>query len=301
MPEIPLPVFIYSDNYNLDLGPHVFPAIKFGFLYESLKEDRRFRKHRFIEPEPASREEAETVHKDSYIEDLLELRRSSRLNRSELPLTKEVVDAFFLSTGGTILAAREALLHGSAVNIGGGFHHAFRNQAEGFCYLNDVAIAIRCLIKEGSIERALVIDLDVHQGNGTARIFRFDRRVFTFSMHEEKNYPAKKERGSLDIALPTACDDEDYLQSLGGALEKIREKFEPDIIFYLAGVDVFRMDRLGGLSLTKEGIRKRDQMVRDFMPDVPLTMVLAGGYAVHDMDTVELHKQTCEVLAGMEP
>lgn len=299
MKKPPLPVFVYSEDYNLDLGPHVFPAVKFSYLYNAIKDDRRFKKHRFVEPEPATIQELEQVHKDDYILDLLELRSSSRLSRSELPLTKAVVDAFFIATGGSIRAAREALVHGSAVNIGGGFHHAFRSQAEGFCYINDVAVAIRCLIKEKLIEKALVIDLDVHQGNGTARIFRFDRRVYTFSMHEEKNYPAKKESSNLDVSLDTACNDEEYLQLLHKSLEKVKKNFKPDLIFYLAGVDVFRMDRLGGLSLTKDGIKERDRMVRDFMPEVPIAMVLAGGYAVNDTDTVDLHMQTCEVLAGI--
>ncbi|MCB1172347.1 MAG: histone deacetylase [Leptospiraceae bacterium] len=294
-----LPVFVYSENYNLDMGPHVFPAIKFGVLHERLRSDRRFRKHDFVEPVKATRSEVENVHSSDYVSDLLELKHSSRLLRSELPLTSEIVEAFFWACGGTLLAAREALRVGRAMNLGGGFHHAFRNQAEGFCYLNDVAVAIRTLIREDRIARALIIDLDVHQGNGTARIFRFDRRCYTFSMHEENNYPQKKERSNLDVPLPTAITDEEYLRLLEQSLEKIAQSYEPDLIFYLAGVDVYRLDRLGGLSLSREGIAQRDKMVARFMPEVPLVTVLAGGYAVNDMDTVDLHLQTCEAMADL--
>lgn len=299
MKDQPLPIFIFSDDYNLDLGPHVFPAIKFGHIYSSLQEDRRFKKHSFVEPGPASLEQAQLAHSSSYIKDLVGLEHSKRLNRSELPLNKEIVDAFFLSCGGSIEASRQALQHRRAMNLGGGFHHAFRDQAEGFCYLNDIAIAIRCMQAEEKVERALVIDLDVHQGNGTAKIFKYDRKVFTFSMHETNNYPQKKEKSSLDVELRTAIADDDYLQLLSDSLEKIRLKFEPDIIYYLGGVDIYRLDRLGGLSVTREGLRKRDQMVRDFMPEIPLVTVLAGGYAIDDIDTVDLHLQTAEVLADL--
>lgn len=299
MKKMPVPVFIYSEGFNLELGPHVFPAIKFSYVYSALKEDNRFAKHTFIEPDCATHDEILTVHSKDYLKDLLGLKNSSRLHKSELPLTKDIVDAFLLSTGGTIRAAHEALEHGRAMNIGGGFHHAFRNQAEGFCYINDVAVAVRTLQKQNKIEKALIIDLDVHQGNGTAHIFRLDRRrVFTFSMHEEKNYPIKKEKSSLDIALETACDDETYLELLEKSLEKIQKSFQPDIIFYLGGVDTYRLDRLGGLSITKQGMAKRELMISRFMPDVPLVAVLAGGYAVNDTDTVELHLQTCEALGG---
>lgn len=294
----PLPVFIYSDQYNMDLGPHVFPSVKFKQIYDRLKVDERFSEHRFVEPVPLTRKEAETVHKKSLITDLLDLRMSPRVNRSELPLTKPIIDAFFLGSGGTLLAAREALENGRAMNIGGGFHHAFADHAEGFCYLNDIAIAIRVLQKEKSIRNAIVIDLDVHQGNGTAKIFRHSRSVFTFSMHETRNYPLK-EKGSLDIGLDTGLGDDDYLFILEGALLEIKNNFSPDMIFYVAGVDPYEKDRLGGLSITKKGMKKRDEMIRDFLPGIPLVTVLAGGYALDTVDTVDLHLQTCEVLADL--
>lgn len=294
--KIPKPVFIYSDNYNIPLEGHVFPAIKFSLIYKKLKEYPRFKNHKFIEPLPATYEQARLVHKKSYLEDLKYLRFSKRVYRSELPLNKEIIDAFFLATGGTILAAELSLDVGRAMNLSGGFHHAFADHAEGFCYLNDVAIAIRVLQKERKIRKALVIDLDVHQGNGISKIFQRDRNVFVFSMHEEKNYPIK-EKSTLDVGLETGIKDDEYLKLLKESLDYIKNHFEPDIIFYVAGVDPYEMDRLGGLCLTKEGLKKRDIMVRDFMPDKPIVIVLAGGYAMNTEDTVDLHVQTAEVMA----
>lgn len=296
--KINKPIFIYSDKYNLSLDGHVFPAIKFSLIHQKLKEDEAFKNHKFYEPVPASYEQAALVHKKDYLEDLKFLRFSKRVYRSELPLNKDIIDAFFLATGGTILAAEFSLTAGRAMNLSGGFHHAFSDHAEGFCYLNDVAIAIRVLQKEKKIKKALVIDLDVHQGNGVAKIFQGDRNVFTFSMHEEKNYPIK-EKSSLDVGLETGIKDDEYLSLLHEHLSIIKKKFHPDIIFYVAGVDPYEMDRLGGLSISREGIKKRDIMVRDFMSEVPMVIVLAGGYAINTMDTVDLHVQTAKVMADL--
>ena len=292
------PIFIYSDNYNIPLQGHVFPAIKFSLIYKKLKEDPRFENHKFIEPVPATIDQLKLVHDKEYLNDLIYLRFSKRVYRSELPLNKETIDAFFLATGGTILAAELALEAGRAMNLSGGFHHAFADHAEGFCYINDVAVAIRVLQKEKKISKALVIDLDVHQGNGISKIFQKDKKVFTFSMHEEKNYPIK-EKSSLDVGLETGIKDEEYLNLLEKSLAYIKKNFNPDIIFYVAGVDPYEMDRLGGLSITKEGLKKRDIMVRDFMPDKPIVIVLAGGYAMNTEDTVNLHVQTAEVMAEL--
>ncbi len=294
----PAPVFVYSADYNMDLGPHVFPSVKFGYVYDHIRRDRRFSKHRFVEPEPLTRAQAALVHEDEFIEDLVNLNQTKRLYRSELPLTQGIVQAFFLASGGTLVAARQSLDAGRAMNLSGGFHHAFADHAEGFCYLNDVAIAIRVLQGEKRIRRALVVDLDVHQGNGTARIFQGDDSVFTFSMHEEKNYPIK-ETSDLDIGLETGCRDNTYLSLLADALDRIAGAFEPDIVFYLAGVDTFEEDLLGGIQLTREGMAERDRMVRDGFPEVPLVTVLAGGYSRNTDHTVELHVQTCEVLADL--
>ena len=292
------PIFIYSHNYNIPLQGHVFPAIKFSLIYKKLKEDPRFENHKFIEPVPATIDQLKLVHDKEYLNDLIYLRFSKRVYRSELPLNKETIDAFFLATGGTILAAKLALDAGRAMNLSGGFHHAFADHAEGFCYINDVAVAIRVLQKEKKISKALVIDLDVHQGNGISKIFQKDKKVFTFSMHEEKNYPIK-EKSSLDVGLETGIKDEEYLNLLEKSLAYIKKNFNPDIIFYVAGVDPYEMDRLGGLSITKEGLKKRDIMVRDFMPDKPIVIVLAGGYAMNTEDTVNLHVQTAEVMAEL--
>ncbi len=292
-----LPIFIYSSYYNIPLDGHIFPAIKFSLIYEKIKSDPFFENHKFIEPVSASIHQALLVHEKEYIEDLIHLRYTKRVYRSELPLTKDIIDAFFLATGGTILAGEMALEYGKSMNLSGGFHHSFSDHAEGFCYLNDVAIAIRFLQKERKIKRALVIDLDVHQGNGTAKIFQNQKDVFTFSMHEEKNYPIK-EKSTLDVGLETGIQDEVYLDLLQKSLSMIKKKFSPDIIFYVAGVDPYELDRLGGLSLTKEGLKKRDIFVRDFMPYVPIVVVLSGGYAMNTNDTVNLHVQTAKVFAN---
>ncbi len=289
-------IFIYSKHFKIPLEGHVFPAVKYELIYKKLISNDRFSNHKFIEPMPATYEQAKLVHDKEYLDDLLNLRLTKRVYRSELPLTKEIVDAFFLATGGTILAAELALEYGRVMNLSGGFHHAFSDHAEGFCYLNDVAIAIRVLQKEKKIKKALVIDLDVHQGNGTAKIFQKDNSVFTFSMHEEKNYPIK-EKSDLDVGLETGIEDKEYLYLLEQNLNIIKSRFDPDIIFYVAGVDPYEMDRLGGLNITKEGLKKRDIMIRDFMKDKPLVIVLAGGYAMDTKDTVDLHVQTAEVMA----
>lgn len=293
-----LPVFIYSPGYNLQLEAHVFPAVKFSLIYSKLKEDPAFAQHRFFEPMPASFDDAATVHKKDYLQDLQTLNFSRRVYRSELPLTKSIVDAFFLGTGGTIMAAEMALDYGRAMNLSGGFHHAFADHAEGFCYLNDVGIAVRVLQKQKRIKRALIIDLDVHQGNGTAKIFRHSRHVFTFSMHEEKNYPIK-EKGSLDIGLDSAMHDEEYLNLLETNLMKVRKSYKADLVFFVAGVDPYENDRLGGLSISKEGMAARDRMVCEMFADTPIAAVLAGGYAIKTEDTVDLHIQTAKALAGM--
>ena len=283
----------------MDLGAHVFPSVKFGYIYLKLVDDSRFKKHSFIEPDPITKEDALLVHDLEYVQDLLSLNNSKRLYRSELPLTRPIVDAFFLGSGGTLTAARQGIEYGSAINLSGGFHHSFGDHAEGFCYLNDVAIAIRVLQHENKIKNAVIIDLDVHQGNGTARIFENDDSVYTFSMHEENNYPIKQ-KSSLDIGLESGCPDEEYLTLLSQALKKIEETIDPDIIFYLGGVDIYEFDTLGGLSISHNGMAERDRMIRDFMPNKPLITMLAGGYAQNTDHTVNLHVQTCEVLAGIK-
>lgn len=294
-----MPVFLYADAAKLELHDHVVPVKKYSLLLKKLQSDKRFKKHRFNTAQAVSETELLTVHTPEYLHQLFSLRPTHAVEKSELPLTPEILQAFLSATGGTIAAGFTALQEGSAFNLSGGFHHAFADHAEGFCFINDVAVAVKMLRQEAGIRHILIIDLDVHQGNGTAHIFEQDRNVFTFSMHEEDNYP-KKENGSLDIGLSTGCNDKEYLKQLESALSHIRKSFTPDLIFYLAGVDVFADDQLGGLNLTYEGILKRDIMVRDFMPEVPMVTVMAGGYARDVNDTVNLHFQTCEVLAGFK-
>ena len=294
----PLPVFFYSSKYNIPLPDHVFPAVKYQMIYNELKKSKEFRNHLFIEPEAVTIDQVLSVHDKRYIKDLSSLKMTDRVSTSELPLTAEIVSAFHIASGGTMAAARQCLKYGLAMNIGGGFHHAFADHAEGFCYLNDVAIAIRVLQKEKQIEKALVIDLDVHQGNGTARIFEKDKTVFTFSMHEENNYPLKQ-KGSLDIGLETGCKDKEYLEILETQLTVI-QSFRPDIVFFLAGVDCYEDDKLGGLALTANGLLLRDKITYEFCRYLPTVIVLAGGYAYNEQDTVNLHLQTCRVFAGLE-
>ena len=281
-----------------DIGKHVLAIQKHPMLRDKLRSDRRFAGENFVLAQPLDRDDLLLVHTTRYVNDLLTLRLTESTERSELPLTQELVDAILLASGGTLQAAREALKTGRAMNLSGGFHHAFAEHAEGFCYVNDVAVAVRRLQEEKLVKQILIIDLDVHQGNGTAHIFKRDRSVFTFSMHERENYPVKQ-KGRLDVGLETGCGDEEYLALLQKALHGIRSSFKPDLIFYLAGVDVHRDDMLGGLSLTREGIRLRDEMVRDFLPEVPLAVVMAGGYARKIEGVVDLHFQTCEVMASI--
>jgi acetoin utilization deacetylase AcuC-like enzyme len=209
-----------------------------------------------------------------------------------------IVDGFRLMCGGTLAAAALAVERGASapvVHLGGGFHHAFPAHGEGFCLFNDVAVAIRLLQDRGAIARAAVVDLDVHHGNGTAFIFEDDPAVFTCSIHQQHNYPAFKPRGSLDIGLPDAATGEQYLAALDGALTAVAQ-FAPDLVIYLAGADPYEHDRLGGLGLTKDALRVRDRMVFDRLlaAGIPITVVLAGGYAYDTGDTVDIHVATIE-------
>jgi acetoin utilization deacetylase AcuC-like enzyme len=212
----------------------------------------------------------------------------------ELPWSREMVDGFRTMVGGTILAADVASDRTPAIHIGGGLHHAFPNHGEGFCPFNDVAVAVRVLQQRG-VERVAIVDLDVHHGNGTAFIFESDPRVFTFSMHQQHNYPMWKPRGSLDIGLADGAHDTTYLRELERALPQVIAH-RPGCVFYLAGADPYDDDQLGGLRLTKDGLRRRDRIVIDAVrrAGAPLVIVLAGGYARHVDDTVAIHAATIE-------
>lgn len=283
----------YHPGYQVALpGHHPFPIAKYPLLKDRLLAEGVLASADLMEPEPLDRAVLALVHTSEYLDKL----ESSSLSTAEqrrigLPWSEALWLRSRLASAGTLLAARTALDSGLAGNLAGGTHHAFADHGEGFCVLNDVAIAIAKLRAEGAIERALVVDLDVHQGNGTAAIFEHDEAVFTFSMHGERNYPATKMRSSLDVGLPDGIGDAGYLQSLDGHLAKALEHAAADIAFYLAGVDIAADDRYGKMSLTDDGIRGRDRRVIAALRDrgMPVTIVLGGGYAATPERTAELH------------
>jgi len=293
--------FVYSPEYYCDIGPHVFPTAKFRLTYEALLAEGRVGGKRMFEPEPIGAADLGLVHTSEYLSDLFNYSHSPRTISSELPISKQIVDAHLLATGGTLLAARSALEAGAAMNLNGGFHHAFPDRAEGFCYVNDCAVAVRTLQREGRIGRAAVVDCDLHQGNGTAFIFKGDPTVFTFSIHQERLYPIKQ-KSDLDIGLDERTGDEEYLAHIREHVPRILDSHEPDLVFYLAGADPYREDQLGDLGLTIEGLRARDQLVAEACAarGIPLAAVMAGGYARDTRDTVQIHLNTCHVLLDIE-
>jgi acetoin utilization deacetylase AcuC-like enzyme len=298
---------VTSPAYETDIGPHVFPTEKYRGVRELLQADGLTR---IVEPEPPEREDLLRVHTADYLDDLAALRWTPRTWRSELPISEEIVRWFELSCGGTTTAARLALTSGWAAHLGGGFHHAFADRAEGFCYLNDLAVAARVLQAAGEVERVAVIDVDVHQGNGTAAIFAPDPTVFTFSIHQEDNYPVK-ERSDLDIGLlsfdrsrpgsPYVTDDL-YLGLVESALPQILGDFRPDLVLYQAGADPYQWDRLGGFRLTREGLARRDATVIGACRErgVSVAITLGGGYAEDVADTVAIHAETVRAAARLE-
>jgi acetoin utilization deacetylase AcuC-like enzyme len=254
------------------------------------------------EPTPSPDEDLLRAHSAEYLEDLAGGRHTHRTMASELPMSREIAEFFRLACGGTTLAARIALEQGWAVHLGGGFHHAFREKAEGFCYLNDLAVAARAVQADGSAERVTVIDLDVHQGNGTAGIFRGDDTVYTFSIHQEDNYPVKTP-GDRDIGLlsfdPSRAgeprvDDALYLETLGAALPEVLDGSRPDLVLFQAGADPYERDQLGGFRLTLGGLRSRDETVYRACRErgIPVAATFGGGYAVDVADTIAIHLET---------
>jgi acetoin utilization deacetylase AcuC-like enzyme len=312
---------VYSARYQIDIGPHVFPTRKYSLVHAALLASGVIAPSDSVEPEPAGWNDLALVHTDEYLTKLrhgtLSAEDSAQL---ELPWSAEMVEGFRLMTGGTITAALFACfgtqspqstpsnttfagLAASAFHVvchlGGGLHHAFPNHGEGFCPFNDVAVAARALQARG-LERIAIVDLDVHHGNGTAFTFESDRRVFTFSMHQQHNYPMWKPRGSLDIGLVDGAHDRTYLAGLERALPAVMAH-APQCVFYLAGADPYEDDQLGGLRLTKEGLRQRDRMVVDAVrrAGIPLVVTLAGGYARRIEDTVAIHVATIEEAAKL--
>ncbi len=287
--------FIYSPRYHADIGEHVFPTEKYRLIYDKLVKELKIPASEFVEPRPATDDQVLLVHTADYMDDLKNLRWTARTQWSELPLTEEVVEMFLLAAGGTIEACRLAVERRWACHIGGGFHHAFPARAEGFCYINDLAVGIRVAQKEGLIRRAAVIDCDLHQGNGTAAIFQGDDSVFTFSIHQRDLYPVK-ERSDRDVHLPNHVGDEEYLAHIEYEIPRILREFQPDLVLYQAGADPYMYDQLGDLNLSMEGLERRDRFIlRECRRRaIPVAVTLGGGYAVDTADTVQIHFNTCK-------
>jgi len=286
---------VYSDRYDLNLGSHVFPSIKYRLVKEKLLREHIAEPGDFVEPSPASDDDIALVHHREYLRKLQAGKLSYlEVLRLEIPYSPELVRAVWLCAGGSILAGRLALEDGVCVNVGGGFHHAYPDHGEGFCVLNDFAVAIRSLQKDRTIEQAMTVDCDVHQGNGTAAIFGGDHTVFTLSIHQMNNYPYPKPPSSLDINLRDGVGDEEYLRELAQGLDRALAEFTPDLIFYLAGADPYRDDQLGGLKLSLEGLEKRDRLVFEKASgrSIPVAVTLAGGYARQLEDTIQIHSNT---------
>jgi acetoin utilization deacetylase AcuC-like enzyme len=318
---------IYSDEYYLPIGQHVFPAEKYSRVHGHLIETGVANPSDFLTPQPASDHDILLVHTPAYVNKLKTGTLSAQEELElEVPYSPELVRAFWLAAGGSILAAQNALKDGIAISIGGGFHHAFPDHGEGFCMIHDVAVAIRRMQRDHKIRTAMTVDCDVHQGNGTAAIFAGTRTaseplpstgtsisgqrplmrgthvgdVFTISLHQEHNYPAWKPPSSIDVDLPDGITDDDYLAWLDNALSSGLRQFEPDLICYIAGADPYREDQLGGLALTMEGLKKRDELVFQVAKtrSIPVMVTYAGGYARRVEDTVTIHCNT--VLAAKE-
>jgi acetoin utilization deacetylase AcuC-like enzyme len=322
-------LLVYSEKAVLPIGEHIFRSSKYREIRQCLLASGAFHENGFVCPLPCREDDLLLVHTPLWVEKLkrgiLSMREEMEL---EVPYSKELATAFCSMAGGSILAARLALKQGCCVHLGGGFHHAFADHGEGFCLINDVAIAIRCMQREGGISRAMVLDCDVHQGNGTAAIFGSDARepnpeiarsaallgprraahvqssaardVFTISLHQENNYPYWKPPSSIDVNLPDGTSDAEYMQWLETALESSQQRFEPELICYVAGADPFAEDQLGGLALSIEGLKQRDLRVFRYAREhgVPIMTTLAGGYASKPSDTVAIHTNT--VLAAKE-
>ena len=319
---------IYSDGYYLPIGQHVFPAEKYNRVRDRLLANGVAETTDFLEPQPASDDDILLVHTPDYVHKLRTGTLSPREELAlEVPYSRDLVDAFWLAAGGSILAANHALADRVSVNIGGGFHHAFPDHGEGFCMIHDVAVAIRRLQCDGKIRTAMTVDCDVHQGNGTAAIFAAKRApgdplpsasgspvaihgprrknpnatdVFTISLHQHNNYPQWKPPSSIDVDLPDGIGDEEYLSWLDNALSSGLRQSEPDLLCYIAGADPYKEDQLGGLSLTIDGLKKRDELVFRVARarSIPVMVTFAGGYAQNVEDTVTIHSNT--VIAAKE-
>jgi acetoin utilization deacetylase AcuC-like enzyme len=292
----------YADQFAIPLPEkHTFPVQKYALLRKRLLASNRIAIENFHESPAATLEEIIRVHDEGYIRRLLNGELTAKeLRPIGLPWSREIVERARRSAGGTVAACRSALLERISVNLGGGTHHAFHDRGQGYCILNDVAIAVRALQAENRVEKALIIDCDVHQGNGTAAFFKNDPSVFTFSIHGKKNFPYKKEKSDLDIALDDETGDVEYLEELERGLAYSFKQIQANLVIYLAGADPFKDDRFGRLALTKTGLARRDEMVFDSCAaaGLPVAVTMAGGYCKQVEDTVDIHFQTV-VLASI--
>src|SRR5262244_2846150 len=286
---------IYHPRYDLNLGPHVFPSQKFRLIYELRLRDKIAAAEDVEEPFPASDADLSRAHTPEWVGKLKNgTLTASEVMKLEVPYSPELAEAVWLAAGGSVLAGQLALRDGFACNLSGGFHHAHANHGEGFCAIHDVAVAIRSLQSQGRIKKAMVVDTDVHHGNGTAHIFRDDSSVFTLSIHQENNYPAHKPPSTLDLPLDDGAEDEEYLRMLLPALARALNDFCPEIVFYVGGADPYVEDQLGGLNLSKSGLKARDKGVffAARSRGIPVVTTLAGGYARRVEDTVRIHANT---------
>lgn len=290
--------FVYSDEYwMVDLGKHVFPVKKYRMIYEKLL-SMGVKKEDFLAPQPVSDDDLLLVHTPKYIKKLKTgTLTEAEIQTLELPYSEDLARFAWLYVGGTVLAAEQALTDGLCVHIGGGFHHAFADHGEGFCVLNDVAVALERLKRDGRINKAMVVDCDLHQGNGTADIFAKKDYVFTFSIHQMDIYPADKPASSLDVGLWSGDGDSQYLAALKENFPRLFRKFKPDLVFYIAGSDPLDSDQLGGLKLTQEGLAARDAIVLEGARrlGIPLVVVFAGGYSRDINDGVAVHVNTIKI------
>lgn len=303
--EIAVRIF-YTDHFELPLPEgHRFPMDKYRRLRHRVITAEQHLEDPLLVPRPASDDQLQLCHTARYVQAV----KQGTLSRAEIrrigfPWSEKMVERSRRSTGATIAAGRAALVDGISVNLAGGTHHAFADAGEGYCVFNDAAVAARTLQSEGLIRRACVLDLDVHQGNGTAAILAGDDSVFTLSVHGVKNFPLRKRPGDLDISLPDGTGDEPYLATLHGALERVHRAGPFDLAIYLAGADPYEGDRLGRLALTKTGLARRDQSVIAWCQkrSLPLVIVMAGGYAPNVEDIVDIHAMTVQLASqAMSP
>lgn len=298
-----MPLTVWSSaRYTFPLPPgHRFPVEKYAMLRERVVAEGVVSAERVLDPVAASDEMLRLVHTADYVERFVAGALSAaEVRRLGFPWSPALVERSRRAVGGTVAAARHALGHGVGMNLAGGTHHAFADHGEGFCVFNDVAVAIRTLQSEEVIRRAVVFDLDVHQGNGTHSIFAGDDTVFTFSMHGGRNYPFEKVPGTLDVHLDDGTVDADYLRVLERALPEVLHAARADLVFYLAGADPHEGDRLGRMNLTFAGLERRDAMVMQSCREVglPVAVMIAGGYGHRIEDTVAVHVATARIVAG---